>query len=93
MPVLGRGGSIFVLTINFVRKICRRVHSGISSHMCGAAGMRYRVCVWVILSANTFVYMHGVCIYVRTFVHVVVRAWGQKFIHAYFNTKVNGMHM
>ena len=51
------------------------------------------VCVWVILFANTFVYMHGVCIYVRTFVHVVVRACGQNFIHAYFNTKVNGMHM
>ena len=42
-----------------------------------AAGIRYRVCVWVILSANTFIHMHGVCIYVRTFVHVVVRACGR----------------
>ena len=93
MPVLGRGGSIFVFTVNFVRKICRRAHSGMSSLMRGAAGIRYRVCVWVILFANTFVYMHGACIYVRTFVHVVVREWGQNFIHAYFNMKVNSMHI
>ena len=51
------------------------------------------MCMWVIVSANTFIHMHGMCIYVCTFVHVVVRACVQNFIHAYFNTKANGMHI
>ena len=35
------------------------------------------MCMWVIVSANTFMHIHSVCIYACTFVHVVVRACGR----------------
>ena len=57
---------MFVLTVNFVRKICKRAHSDMSSHMRaifstyrqlhGAARIRYRVYVGDCVRKHVYAY-------------------------------------